>query len=284
MILLFNTTDEIELVTAQAVTIDTHASFVDMSQANPPVVQGTTSGNLNKQISTATTTDIVDGPASSVTRNVKTLNIRNRHATDSCTVTVQFDANGTKYELHKATLAAGEALEYVEGVGFFVLGAISPTFTKSLGSDLTVSSTTPAEATGLSLGTSTGNFAFEYYLMTNSAATTTGHKMSVNYDGTVTQFAYYWYWVTALSTASDDVPDQDHVAAPGGVMSAYTARAKGTGGLGTTTDVDATGDVLYRITGLATVTVAGNFELWFAGDAAANTTLKAGSLLVVTKG
>lgn len=280
MIILALTTDKLQLVTGQAVTVDVHCSFADHTTSTDNIV----CGKQNTAISSATTTDILAAPSSGDIRNLKTLNARNKHATDSVTVTIVYDANGTDYELHKVTLAAGEALEYVEGVGFFVLGALSPVFTKSLNSDFAVSSTTPAEATGLSVGTLTGNFAFEYYLITNSAATTTGHKFGVNYDGTVTQFNYWWYWVTAATTASDDVPDQDHVAAPGGVMSAYSARAKGTGGLGTTTDVDATGDILYRISGHMTVTVAGNIELWFAGDAAASTTLKAGSLLWLAKG
>lgn len=119
MLLLTATTDKLQLVTSAAATVDVHASYMDMSQAVPPVVQGDTSSRTNTAITTAATTDIVAAPAASETRNIKTLHIRNKHASTTTDVTVQFNQNGTIFELHKATLAAGELLEYVEGVGFF---------------------------------------------------------------------------------------------------------------------------------------------------------------------
>lgn len=122
MLLLTATTDSVSLTTSAAADVDIHASYVDASQADPPVVQATM-GRQNTTMNTATTVDIVNPPASSETRNVKTLHIRNTHASTATDVTVNFDQNGTLFELHKANLAAGEALEYVEGVGFFEIAA-----------------------------------------------------------------------------------------------------------------------------------------------------------------
>lgn len=119
MLILATTTDKLQLVTDAAVTVDVHASHIDCSDASPPVVDAPT--KTNTAITTATTTDIVAAPGASKRRNVKTLHIRNKHATSSVNVTVVFDQNGTDYELHKATLKAGELLEYVEGVGFFTI-------------------------------------------------------------------------------------------------------------------------------------------------------------------
>ncbi len=115
MILLTSTSDVIKVVTATAVTIDVHASYMDYSSS--AVV---TAGRLNSAITTATTSTVVTAPASSTTRNVKTLNIKNIHASSSCTITLQHFDGTTTIELRKVTLLAGETLSYVEGEGFAV--------------------------------------------------------------------------------------------------------------------------------------------------------------------
>lgn len=281
MLNLADTNDKLQLVTSAAVTVDVHASFTDLNGTT------VTPGKQNTAITTATTTDIVAAPGASTVRNVKTLHARNKHASSSVDVTVVYDDNGTDFELHKATLLAGEALEYVEGIGFFQLQAESPAnpvTVARLSADQSNSTTTPTEVTGLTVATGTGTFLFEYFLILQSAATTTGHKLSCNYDGTETSFVYNIMWLTAATTASDDVPDQDHVAAPGGVFSGFSARAGTVSGTGQTTDVDsANADVFYQITGMMVVTVAGNMELWHGSEAAAASTVKAGSSLRLTQ-
>lgn len=281
MIILTNAgTDKLQVVTDAAVTVDVHASWQDLASGT------VTPGRTNTAISTAATTDVVATPAASTVRNVKTVNIRNKHASSSVTVTVVYDQNGTDYELHKDTLAAGDVLEYVEGVGWFKVAVSStPDFRSyTLGADQSNSTTTPTEVTGLTVATEIGNFIFQYYLILQSAATTTGHKLSCNYDGSESTFAYWLEWLTAATTASDDVPDQDHTAAPGGVFSGFSARAGGVAGIGATTDVDtANADVLYVIRGIMVVTAAGNLELWHGSEAAAASTVKAGSSLILVK-
>lgn len=122
MLILATTSDRIELVTGQAITVDVHASFVDWD--------GTvaTPGNKNTLISTATTTQIVAPPA--VFRTIKTLIIRNRHASSSVDVTVLHvaTAGAIVSELLKITLQAGKTLVWAEGVGFLleVAGAFLP--------------------------------------------------------------------------------------------------------------------------------------------------------------
>ena len=110
------TTDKISLITTTTANTDVIASFVDRDQSTGIV------GLAGKQltaVNTATTTDIVAAPAASTTRNIKALNIRNKHANSNNTITVQYNANSILYELHKATLLAGEVLQYIEGLGFF---------------------------------------------------------------------------------------------------------------------------------------------------------------------
>jgi hypothetical protein len=287
MLILADTNDKLQIVTSANVTVDVHASFIDSSTADPPVVKGSTSGKQNTAITTAATTDIVAAPAASTIRNVKTVNVRNKHASSSVDVTVVYDDNSTDFELHKATLRAGECLQYIEGIGWFLVAALtSPQLrTVKLGSDATSTSATLAEATGLSLTTGIGTFTFEYYLLCQTSVSTSGFSFAVNHTGTVTAWVFNTRWVTNISTASDDVADQDHVAAAAGVVSAFSSRAKSTTARGVITDLDTANlDTLFRVEGMGIVTVDGDIELWFNNEAAAGTvTVKAGSSLVLVR-
>lgn len=121
MLILSATTDKIQVITSAAAAIDVHASYADLSA-------GAVSPNRqNTAITTATTTDVVAAPAASTQRNVKTLHIRNKDAVNPSDVTVQFNQNATLFELFKATLRPGDVLEYIEGIGFFVItGSVGP--------------------------------------------------------------------------------------------------------------------------------------------------------------
>lgn len=114
-------TDKLQLVTSAAASIDVHADWADVNPAATTIV--VTPGRTNTAIVTATTTDIVAKPATSFTRNVKALTIRNKSASLACDVTVLYNQNGTTYEMHKATLIPGALLEFVEGIGFFTISS-----------------------------------------------------------------------------------------------------------------------------------------------------------------
>lgn len=129
MILLTATTDKLQVVTDAAVTVDVHVSYMDYGSST------VTPGRQNAAISTSTTTDICDAPGASTQRNVKTINIRNKSASSSVGVIVRYNANATIYELHGVTLRPGECLEYIEGVGFFVVGPRVPTSPNSSTAD-----------------------------------------------------------------------------------------------------------------------------------------------------
>lgn len=120
MIILSATTDSISITTSSGSAYDTDAvcTYIDRITANGVV------GAADRQLTnfaTASTADVVNPPASGFTRNVKTMNFRNAHATSAVDILVMLDANGTLYELHKATLLAGESLSYIENIGFFKL-------------------------------------------------------------------------------------------------------------------------------------------------------------------
>src|SRR4029077_1482571 len=105
---------------------DVHASWLDnLSGAITPGRTNTAS------ITSATTTTIVGSPAASTQRNVKTITIRNRHASISQDVTVKHTDGTNNLELIKVTLAAGEALTYADAQGwvhFLPSGAVKTGF------------------------------------------------------------------------------------------------------------------------------------------------------------
>jgi hypothetical protein len=115
MLLLTSTSDLIRMVTSTTGDIDVHASWIDLAS-------GTVSaGRTNTNVTTATTTTIVGSPAASTSRNVKTLHIQNVHASTAMTVTIQHFDGSTSIDLETVTLAAGERIAYVEGVGFRIV-------------------------------------------------------------------------------------------------------------------------------------------------------------------
>jgi len=118
------TPDKLRLITNNAGDVDVHVSYVDVdSTSAPPVTQD--ANRQNTTITSATTTDICAGVTNANRRrNVKTIFIRNTHATVTNDVTVYIDqGGGTIFELWKCSLAPGEQLEYVEGLGFFEAAA-----------------------------------------------------------------------------------------------------------------------------------------------------------------
>jgi hypothetical protein len=115
-IILTAIADELELVTSAASSVDVNVTYVDISDAT-----GLTSNVAKKKdtaISTAATTGILAASAAGTPRNVKQIIIRNNDALLSNDVTLRLSQNSAISELHKQTLAPGETLVYIEGVGF----------------------------------------------------------------------------------------------------------------------------------------------------------------------
>ena len=103
------TTKSLEITTSSTADTDYVVSWVDMTSST--FTPGDGSGTIN----TIGTTIIVAAPASSTQRGVKSISVFNRHATTAQTVTVKKDVSGTEYTLFKATLAAGESLQWTDG-------------------------------------------------------------------------------------------------------------------------------------------------------------------------
>lgn len=192
MIVLASTSDKLRVTTSAALNADTHASYIDFAAG------ASTPGRNNELISSATTVDAVDPPASSTYRNVKTLTVRNRDASNN-DVTVKHTDGTTEVELIKATLGAGDALHYDEHNGFTIrdnfgrikerqdslLNATGNSMTTVvLASDQTNNNGTAntiQDVTGLSFSVVAGNtYWFRFMVMYTAAATTTGSRWSIN--------------------------------------------------------------------------------------------------------
>lgn len=259
MLNLIATTDKLQLITSGAGSIDVHASFVDLpSGSNPtPVPSRQNTGAIN----TATTTDIVAAPAASTVRNVKTLHICNIHATLAQDVTVQYNQNGTLIRCHKETLQAGEALEYIEGLGFFVISLQTRKLDTKLrvASDVTNATTSFADITGLTCPVENGkNYCFETHLYHISNATTTGAQFGI---GGVT--------MNSMRISAIDV-----------ILGSLTAATMGSN----TTDVTAVNTAaMAETTGAATVVMA-IMSGWFQPSQTGTFAIRCASEVAVASG
>lgn len=285
---LAGSTHKLQLTRSTAADIDVVISFVDASNAVPPVVQGDSMGNQLTTFASAGTGDILATPAGSELRKVKEISIANRHATLSCDVTVVLDANGTDYRIiGPVTLRPGESLHYIDGMGWLpVYTPTNPAIrTVALSADQSSSSVTPTEVTGLSLTTGLGKFIFQHKLILTAATAGTGPpRLSMNHSGTVTEFNYWVYSVSATITAADGLIDGDVSLTTGGLFNVNAARAKSTAGLAPFVSHDATTQVMYMIDGICVVTVDGELEVWHGSETAAVvSTIKAGSSLLLIR-
>lgn len=216
MILLASTSDLLRVVTGAGIATDVHASWADLNGTT------VTPGRTNTPISTATTTTVVGSPGASTYRTVKTLTVRNRHASTSQLVTIIHTDGTNAMEIYEADLAAGESLHYDEHLGWRVmdylgrvkvvqvLGSTSPAVnslqTVVLSSDVINANATPntiADVTGLSFAVVAGEmYWFKFNIFYTSAATTTGSRWSINGPASPTKFVFNSEYSLAATTTT----------------------------------------------------------------------------------
>jgi hypothetical protein len=118
--LLTNTTDLLRVINGSAADLDCIVSFIEYTNATPPVLDALDTQFTN--ITTATTTTILGAPTtSSDRRRIKAVSIVNTHATVSTTVRVIIERTGpVNWDLfNTVVLAPGESLTFTEGTGWF---------------------------------------------------------------------------------------------------------------------------------------------------------------------
>lgn len=206
MIILSSTSDKLQIVSTSTASTDVHASWVDLTTGTGD----TTAGRKNTAITTATTTDVVTSPASGDVRTVKTLHARNKHATDSQTITVQHTDGTTTVEHIQIILPAGYVLHYDEGAGFEVQdsygrglanwsangsgAAVNALNLVVLTSDVTnnnATANTAQDITGLAFSVSAGEtYWFRFAIDYTAAAATTGARFMISGPASPTRLSY----------------------------------------------------------------------------------------------
>lgn len=277
MILLDGANDILRLTTTGTADINVVAGFASYAAG------AVTPGKQATAISTAATTTIVAAPGASAYRTVRFLSIRNVHATTANTVTLELFNGTTAYQIHKLTLAAGEALVYDEANGFTYLSSLGlPQSSESTGnrqaavnalnlvvlaSDVTnnnATANTIADVTGLSFAVTAGQtYFFRFLVDFTAAATTTGSRWSVSGPASPTRLAFRSnYSLTATSeTVNNGLTAYDTPAA----ANASSA---------------ATGGNIAVIEGIITPSASGTVIARFASEVASSAIVaKAGSML-----
>jgi len=283
MLLLDGVSDSIRVKASAAVALDVHASFVDMDSAGTTI----TPGRKNTLISTVSTTAVVAAPAASTFRTVKTITVRNRHATTANTVTVEHFDGTNAAELISATLAAGEVLHYHENAGFWVTDAsgqakVSQYLGRApaalnalnlvvLSADVVNSNATAntiADVTGLSFPVTAGLlYFFRFNIFYNSAATSTGSRWAINGPTSPTNLAYRsQYGLTTTSEtinnglAAYDLPAASNASTP--VVGSNNA-ARIDGFIRPSADGTVIARFASEITSSAITARAGSFVEWY---------------------
>jgi hypothetical protein len=201
--IVLTSSDRLQVKLSASVTssqLECYASYKDTTSTT------ITAGRAVRSTSNTTAVNLIDFPAASTQRIVDYLSVYNTD-TASATVTVQFEASSTAYELSVITLLPGEKLEYQEGSGFRSLdvnGAIKNG--NELGySNLTginyvsiatdvinnnAIANTIQDITGLSFSVTSGKtYWFKFIIPYTSPAATTGSRFSIN--GPATSALYF---------------------------------------------------------------------------------------------
>lgn len=256
MLLLTSTSDKVQVVTSAIGDVDVACSYVD---SGTPVVPDR---KLTAGITTATTTDVVTSPGSGVQRNVQTMLVRNVHASVSNTVTVRLTDGTNTVDVFSAAIGPGEAVQYLDGVGFQVLtnsGAVKTSQNQGnvpsgsgqqvavLGADVTnnnATANTIADVTGLSFPVTAGKkyrFRFEFHY--TAAATTTGSRWSISGPGGTMRYRSE-YSLTTTSTTTNEGLSAHNTPAASNASSAATGANTGT--VEGFYEASATGNVILR--------------------------------------
>ncbi|MGC4020985.1 MAG: hypothetical protein QM734_03130 [Cyclobacteriaceae bacterium] len=165
-----------------------------------------------------TDVNIIPAPTGNTQRVADYISVYNGDAA-SAAITINYNANGTKYKLWKGTLAVGEKLEYTDEKGFKIMnsiGAMKQSINQGTNADSGVLNSvvlsndvansnavanTMADITGLSfpmLANST--YTFKFVIPYTSPITTTGSRWSINSGAAFSQLNYSsTYTLTAIA-------------------------------------------------------------------------------------
>lgn len=175
---------------------------------------------------------------------------------------------------------------------------IDPTFQAAAGGDdpritIKVLSADQADITGITLvevanltvaNLATGTYVFQYFMIYQTTATTTGVEFVVDHTGTDSAFVSNAMFGSTGGAAATGIADQVGVGTAAGLMEVKTQRVSGSRP-GVTIGIDTiNANTLMIIEGVIVTTSVGDLKLMMAAELAALVVrAKAGSALILTK-
>jgi len=209
--LILSTTDKIQVVLAGNVTtnqLKCYAAYNDTTTTS--IIPGRNVTLTNN----TTAVDLVLSPPGSTQRLVSYLSVYNSD-TANATVTVNVVSSSTNYAVFVTTLAVGEKIEYQQGEGFRVLATdgtlkvVTPpqgmpetsiVQYSYLSTDVTTTSASLADITGLSFPVTSGKtYWFKFAIAGITANTSSGFGWSIN-GPTVSSLSYNSYYPQSSTT------------------------------------------------------------------------------------
>ena len=290
--ILVDTNDIVRIISSTTGDIEVSADWVDWT-TGPAVTPGSTI----TLITTATTTTVVASPAASTQRQVKSLVVANRHASTSMGVTVEKFDNTNAANVWQGTLLAGESVVYdgarwhpydATGIPKTAYINTDPTWKRSiLINDHSISSATATEVSEMSIALTPGTWNFKYNLILQSATTTVGLLLGVNYTGTATRFMAWLKWPDVGVLAATGQMDDASAIATGAIVAYSNTRTESTTApnmnTGTAGVITVDQDHFVILDGIIVVSDTGDLELWHGSETATATRVEAGSTLEVIK-
>lgn len=144
--LQINGTDLLRVISGAAADLDCIVSFIEATQASPPIPDWPQTQFTN--IAAAATTTILGAPTTATDiRKIKAVSIVNTHASVACSVRVVIERSGPVLWdcFNTITLQPGESLTFTEGVGWFYnkasISVPVGSTNKLLGADLVLGTT-----------------------------------------------------------------------------------------------------------------------------------------------
>ena len=149
-----------------------------------------------------------------------------------------------------------------------------------------VSSTTGSEVTGLGPCTLVaGTYYYKFILICQSATTTVGIGLGVNFTGTAAVRTIMMYYpstgTSAITGIFDDVGAGTGQLVEHNVQTAFSTTAPNM--INTAGFITTNANVPVMIEGVLIVTASGDLELWHSSETATSTKVMAGSSLIVAR-
>ena len=150
-----------------------------------------------------------------------------------------------------------------------------------------ISSATATKVTGMDVALTAGTYVFDYSVIGRSTSATVGLFFGINYTGTTTSFRVTEEYPSNGLTASSDTCDNvigtaaaEQLTSVGAAITLSTTSPN----LNVMSTVTTTGeDCLVHLRGVIVVSDAGNIELYHASDTTTQTSVMAGSSLIIQK-